>query len=263
MANEKDNYGMLLPGLIAGSDGGDESALRAFLASHSNLPGPRANLELLDAYSTAIGELSRGRTDPLWKLSLRLRQSADEFVAMCGVRGIGAIGRSDPSAFAEKALSQLRLSSTHRSWRVREAVAMALQDMIESDPQTVERLEEWIHGGDWLEMRAVAAGVAEPRLLRRPNAARSAVRLHQAIFERILSVPAPRSGEFRVLRQALAYSLSVVVAALPDEGFSWMERLITKRDPDVLWICRENLKKNRLTSRFPDEVKAMTVKANR
>src|SRR5208283_24648 len=144
----------------------------------------------------------------------------------------------------------------------REAVAMALQDMIESEPETAEQLHEWVRGEDWLEMRAVAAGVAEPRSLRDADAARSALRLHRAVFERILSSGMPRSGEFRVLRQALAYSLSVVVAALPEEGFSYLEELIVKRDADVLWICRENLKKNRLASRYP-QTKALMVMSSR
>ncbi len=261
MANKKDDYGARLSRLIAGSVGGDHSALAAFLASHSNLPGPRANLELLGAYSNALREASQGRTERLWKLSLRLRESPDEFVEMCGVRGIGAIGRANPRAFAERALSELRLSATHRNWRVREAVAMALQDMIESEPETAEHLHAWVRGEDWLEMRAVAAGVSEPRLLRDADVARSALRLHQAVFKRILSSGLPRSGEFRVLRQALAYSLSVVVAALPEEGFSCMEELIVKRDADVLWICRENLKKNRLASRYP-QTKALMAMAS-
>jgi len=263
MASKKDDYGKPLTALIAGSVREGDSALTAFLASRSNLPGPRANLELLGAYATAIAEVSRGRADPFWKLCLRLRDSTDEFVAMCGVRGVGAVGRSNPSTFGEEALSALRVSATHQNWRVREAVAMALQDMMDSEPNTVRRLEAWIDEGDWLEMRAVAAGVAEAKLLRDPEAARSALLLHRAIFGRILGGRSRTSREFKVLRQALAYSLSVVVAALPEEGFSYIEELIATRDPDVLWVCNENLKKNRLASGFPDEVKALMMKAAR
>ena len=261
MASEKDDYRRLLTQLIASSGARGDSALREYLASRSNLPGPRGNLELLEAFATTVGEASSEGQDLLWALALELRESTDEFLAMCGVRGIGAIGEKHPRTFSNMALSALRESARNSSWRVREAVAMALQDMIWSDPRVAERLNEWVRGGDWLEMRAVAAGVAEPKLLRGTATARSALLLHEAIFDRVLDAPVPRKGDFRVLRQALGYSLSVIIAALPEEGLSYMKALIAKRDADVLWVCRENLKKNRLRSRFPGDVKALTMKA--
>jgi hypothetical protein len=110
-------------------------------------------------------------------------------------------------------------------------------------------------------MRAAVAGVAEPKLLRSPAVASRALRLHREVFARITSAQMPKPREFGVLRQALAYTLSVVVAALPVEGFSFMEELVGIRDQDVRWICRENLKKDRLISRFPDKVRALTAKA--
>ena len=55
-----------------------------------------------------------------------------------------------------------------------------------------------------------------------------------------------KSEEMRTLRQALGYTLSVAVAAAPVEGWPWLKSLMESRDPDVAWIVRENLKKNRL-----------------
>ncbi len=49
----------------------------------------------------------------------------------------------------------------------------------------------------------------------------------------------------RLLR-ALAYCWSVAVAALPDAGKPLMEVWLASDDPDIRWIMRENLKKNRL-----------------
>jgi hypothetical protein len=48
--------------------------------------------------------------------------------------------------------------------------------------------------------------------------------------------------------------VSVVVAAAPEEGFRWMTRLAATKDPDVIWILKENLKKSRLADAFPGRV---------
>ena len=55
-----------------------------------------------------------------------------------------------------------------------------------------------------------------------------------------------RDPALRVLRQALGYAWSVVIAA--DSGRAWPRFLewAGSADPDVAWLVRENLKKNRL-----------------
>ena len=40
------------------------------------------------------------------------------------------------------------------------------------------------------------------------------------------------------------------------EGFAYMQQLAEQNDADVLWIVKENLKKNRLLKNFPEEVTA-------
>jgi hypothetical protein len=103
-------------------------------------------------------------------------------------------------------------------------------------------------------MRAVAAGVAEPALLKEKQIARSALELHRKIFAQILAVRERKSDEFKTLRQALGYSLSVVICGIPQEGFEYMRRLVDSQDVDILWIVKENLKKNRLIKNFPNQV---------
>jgi hypothetical protein len=56
------------------------------------------------------------------------------------------------------------------------------------------------------------------------------------------------------LKQGLGYSLSVIVCAVPEEGFEYMRQLAGTQDADILWIVKENLKKNRLLKNFPEEV---------
>ena len=55
-----------------------------------------------------------------------------------------------------------------------------------------------------------------------------------------------RSDAFKTLRQGLGYCWSVATAALPEIGKPLMERWLDSPDPDIRWIMRENLKKNRL-----------------
>jgi hypothetical protein len=54
-----------------------------------------------------------------------------------------------------------------------------------------------------------------------------------------------------VLRQGLGYCWSVAVAALPEEGKPLMEKWCADPDPDIRWIMRENLRKNRLVRMDP------------
>ena len=103
-------------------------------------------------------------------------------------------------------------------------------------------------------MRAVAAGVAEPALLKDEKTAKSALKLHKQILSKIVGTRERKSIEFKKLKQGLGYSLSVVVRAVPREGFEYMRQLAEQQDSDILWIVKENLKKNRLLNNFPEEV---------
>jgi hypothetical protein len=58
---------------------------------------------------------------------------------------------------------------------------------------------------------------------------------------------ADRKNEaFKTLRQGMGYCWSVAAVALPADGKLLMETWFHSPDPDVIWIMKENLKKNRL-----------------
>ncbi len=84
-----------------------------YLKKHSGLPGPRANLELVQA----VGD--EADSDRLWRFSA----SADEFLALCGTAGLGKVALMEP----DTVMTWLRELAADRRWRVREGVAMALQ----------------------------------------------------------------------------------------------------------------------------------------
>jgi hypothetical protein len=240
---------------------GNAENLARYLTSNSNLPGPRGNLELAQVFTEVVEDNARGESEKLWNLCVKLASfspveapvnSPEEFLVFCGARGVGVLGSS--LTFFQKALSRLKELASDPRWRTREGVAMAIQDMIEKQPQkTLKELENWIEEDDWLVMRAVAAGVAEPALLKDEQTAKSAFELHKKIFARVVAAR-ERKPEIKTLKQGLGYSLSVVVSAFPKEGFEYMRQLVDTQDAVILWIVSENLKKNRLIKKFPEEV---------
>ena len=65
-----------------------------------------------------------------------------------------------------------------------------------------------------------------------------------------------KTDAFKTLRQGLGYCWSVAVAALPETGEPLMEHWLVSPDPDIRWIMRENLKKDRLQRMDAGWVKA-------
>lgn len=55
-----------------------------------------------------------------------------------------------------------------------------------------------------------------------------------------------RTVEYAALKRALGYCWSVAVVAAPARGKRLMEQWSASANPDIRWIIRENLKKNRL-----------------
>jgi hypothetical protein len=241
-----------------------------FLLANSGLPGPRGNLELAQAVAEEGSEDQFRRWLALGPDQAPVN-SPEEFLAFCGILGLGTLlaagskacadqdgaagqptsGRSASSASAQASttslLQTLAQFATDPRWRAREAVAMALQRWGDADMESLlHAMAGWSSGSPW-EQRAAAAALCEPRLLRRPENAASVLRMLDDITVSLHQRHDRRSEAFRVLRQGLGYCWSVAVAACPEAGKPLMEKWFTDRDPDVRWIMRENLRKNRLT----------------
>ncbi len=212
-----------------------------FLLKESGLPGPRANLELVQAVADE-GTLDLFRRYLLFTPDRASTNSPEVFLTVCGVVGLGRL-------LAEGDLDQLavlRDCANDPRWRVREAVAMGLQRWGDADMSALlKAMSDWAKG-TLLERRAAAAAVCEPRLLEDPKHAKRVLKLLDTITTSILHEANRKSEDFKTLRQALAYCWSVAVVALPIEGKPAMEKWLVHTDPDVAWIMRENLKKNRL-----------------
>jgi hypothetical protein len=145
-------------------------------------------------------------------------------------------------------LPELRAFSSDPRWREREAVALALQRWGDVDMGgLIAEMRRW-SGGSRLEQRAAAAALCEPPLLRDTEDVRAVLDLLDRITESLVNAPDRREESFRVLRKALGYCWSVAVAALRDPGVSRLERWVRSDDPDVRWVMRENLRKQRLAA---------------
>ena len=210
----------------------------AFLRAHSGLPGPRGNLELAQA-AADMGAEADFRT---WIEVGSGDGPTDEFLAVCGVVGLGRLLAEGRLQAAE----ELRAHASDPRWRMREGVAMALQRVGDADTSRLfEIVAGWSADRPYVQ-RAAVAGVAEPRLLRAPEAAAKAVAVVESVMESLAASEERRSEESRTLRQALGYCWSVVIVAAPDVGKPLFERWAAHSDPDVGWIVNENLKKSRL-----------------
>jgi hypothetical protein len=203
-----------------------------YLKKHSGLPGPRANLELVQA----VGD--EADADRLWRLSA----SSDEFLALCGTAGLGKVALMEP----DTVMTWLRELASDSRWRVREGVAMALQRIgRESMPHLVAEMQVWSAGDPYVQ-RAAAAGLCEPVLLREPGNAVDVLEILDRITTSIAAAEDRRHEGFRVLRQAMGYCWSVAAAAAPDNARAYFEKWLRSTDKDVAWVMKSNLDKARM-----------------
>jgi len=213
----------------------------SFLLKESDLPGPRANLELLQAVADEGSEAQFRRWLTLGPDRAPVN-SPEQFLAVCGAVGLGRL-------LAEghhEVLPILRSFASDPRWRMREGVAMALQRLGDRDMDALlAEMAAWSRG-NWLEKRAAAAALCEPRLLTRLQHVRRVLQILDEITASIVTSDDRRSNDLKTLRQALGYCWSVAVAASPPEGKAAMEKWLPAADPDVAWIMKENLKKKRL-----------------
>ncbi|GAA0995615.1 hypothetical protein GCM10009555_089980 [Acrocarpospora macrocephala] len=212
----------------------DAAQWPGYLREHSGLPGPRANIELAQAVA------DEGDQDCFDGFIT----TGDEYLVFCGVVGLGRL-----LAEGGEVEQRLRGHAADARWRVREAVALALQRLGDGDPlRLFDLVLDWADDENPLVQRAAAAGVCEPRLLSTSDAVECAIEVCSRSTKALAARPPDerRSTEVRALRQALGYCWSVAVAADPAIGLPAFQALAASADPDVTWLVRENSKKTRL-----------------
>ena len=213
----------------------------SYLLKESGLPGPRGNLELAQAFAD-IGDEEKIRNYLSIKQEEAPTNSAKVFLTFCGVVGLGTLVNKGKLDY----LKRLRVFASDPRWRIREGVAMALQRVGDENIEfLLQEMKEWSKGNP-LEKRAAIAALCEPRLLTSNKVAGSVLDILDDVTASILDSQDRKSEDFEVLRKGLAYCWSVAAAASPEKGKKLIEKWARSRDKDIIWIMKENLKKNRL-----------------
>ena len=203
----------------------------SYLKANSGLPGPRANLELVEA----VGE--EADADLLWRLSA----SSDEFLALAGTAGLGRLVATDDSV-----LPWLKELAEDPRWRVREGVAIALQRFGRADmPALIREMESWSKAGP-LVQRAAAAALCEPPLLKKPDEVKRVLLVLDHVTRSMAATRERKHESFRMLRKAMGYCWSVAAAAYPEAAKPLLEKWLRSSDPDIAWVMKSNLAKARM-----------------
>lgn len=249
---------------------GDDRALRDALMAGSGLPGPRLALGLVASFAGAVGVIAARPDPPVdelerlldgWRALSETEAPGDQpavILPCAAVASYGEVAVTRPE-WRDDEVRKLRAAASDPRWRVREIVAQALQRLLEAGwPETSSLLLSWAADPDPLVVRAAAAAVAEPRLVRDPDRARTAAGIQTAAASRYRALPPERrrADGGKTLRQALGFTISVPTAVTGD--FTLLESLAETGDRDLRWVVRQNLRKARLR-RWPDEVARLTT----
>jgi hypothetical protein len=225
----------------------------AYLLAHSGLPGPRGNIELAQAATRTSSAADLRRWAKLTPEQAPTG-TATEFLSFCGVLGLGEALVEG----GEQALAELRRHASDPRWRVREAVAMALQRWGEADFEPVAAaMRQWATGSS-LERRAACAALCEPALLTTPERVGETLAVLAEATTKITDAPPEerRTEQYKALRKGLGYCWSVAVAADPELGRPAFEELAARAaaggDSDLAWLVRENLRTRRLERLDPE-----------
>lgn len=203
-----------------------------YVTERSGLPGPRANLALVEVVANLADAAA----------IQALLSDGGEYPTMCAAAALGR--RADETTHEAEA----RVVARDERWRVREGVAIGLQLLGARMPTALASVVgRWIVDPDPLVQRAAIAAICEPRLLRTPEAAALAVAACVRATRTLAETPSAqrRRTDIRTLRQALGYCWSVAIAADPEPGLLAFRSLDTA-DPDVDWVVKENRRKKRL-----------------
>ena len=116
-----------------------------FLLAESGLPGPRGNLELVQAVAD-LGSEKLFQQLLARKSDEAPTNSPGEFLVVCGVVGLGRLmaqGRNE-------GLAEIRQAANDPRWRVREGAAMALQRLGCADmSRLLDCVADWHTGLFW------------------------------------------------------------------------------------------------------------------
>src|SRR5665647_974214 len=176
----------------------------SYLLKESGLPGPRGNLELALAFAD-LGDEEKIKEYLAIKIEEASGNSAKVFLTFCAIVGLGTLINMGKLQY----LKQLRQFASDPRWRIREAVALALQRIGDVNIDfLLQEMEEWSKG-NLFEKRAALATLCEPLLLTSETVAGSVLNILDQVTASFASIRNRKDEEFEVLKKGLAYCWSV------------------------------------------------------
>ncbi len=240
------------------------NALEQFLLSNSNLPGPRGNLELSAAFSDTVGSIGYAQwlEDVIVRwIGMTAEQAPTgetaEYLPFCGTHALGILYSLVGERRQQEIIDMLKIKANDPRWRIREAVAMAFQHLLEKDFIVVKDIFSlWIDHASLAEQRAMLASLAHPPALHQPNDVQFCLDISERILEKFKSIDVKdRKGEeCRILKKGLDYSISVFIAKSPQAGFQMLKKWAYTDDKMIQRIITSNLQKKRLLNKYPNQV---------
>lgn len=229
----------------------------SFLMKKSGLPGPRGNLELAQAFAEVAQESLIQKYIAI-KPDQAPENTPEVFLVFCGVVGLGTLVNKGKLEY----LKQLRCFASDHRWRVREAVAIALQRIGDRDISfLLKEMKDWSKG-NLFEKRAAIAALCEPRLLVSEEVTGTVLDILDDVTSSIENSKESKSEAFEVIKKGLAYCWSVAIAACPEKGKKLFEKWVANKNKEINWIMKENLKKNRLLKMDKEWVTKQVAKMN-
>lgn len=220
----------------------DLEKLEKFVLENSNLPGPRANLELAFALSEVYEDL--GVLENWARIDANQAGVNDprSFLPFCAAL---CLGRLYAKTKDEKIVRVLKMSAGDDRWRIREAAAFGFQKIGENSfPELKKIFSQWVEKSNNREKRAMIVALAHPKILD-GNTSLYCFGILEEILKNM-----ERDEDFEILKKGLEFTISVYTVANPEEGFSFMEKWIGK-DEVIDLIIKANLKKKRLLRKHP------------
>jgi hypothetical protein len=230
-----------------------------YLKENSRLPGPRANLELLYQF---IENATDTEIDNCMSIADSITlNSPSEFVLFCGVAAL-----IKKTAILHGTVDiDLTKYSNHESWRIRESVCFGFQwaKPYLTPDEMMENLSK-LKNGTALDKRAYFATLCDPILLNdyvRPSDVLADL---LEITVECFNMSEKLDSDMTVLRKALGYCWSVAICADETLGKQTFDKLLNYSDSKhILWIVKENLKKNRLIKLDTDWVERLKTSINK
>ncbi len=218
------------------------------LLGNSNLPGPRGNLELLYQFMYFGTPEQVTSCLNLDNQEDSIQNSPEEFGVMCGVARTCVVEKER----LQELVIELKSYANHSSWRVREAVCIGLQEVAKDvgTAPVLDAIKRWSSGSDF-EKRAFVATLCEPALLKDGSTNTKILDALVEMTHGFEGITTKLDEGQTSLRKALGYCWSVAIVHETEYGKLVFEQIVKdtldkSTNKHVLWIIKENLKKNRL-----------------